>query len=101
MITTKPHWIRDKLVYPLAKLSLIKNSLFLTVPHIAESARNEEELQILNIVFARPSMGSPLLLPSKTPENLLELVPAPFNAAMKYPELIAEATKRMLTRINP
>jgi hypothetical protein len=101
MITTKPHWIRDKLVYPLAKLSLIKNPLFLTVPHIAESVRNEEELQILNIVFARPSVGSPFLLPSKTPENLVKLVPAAVNAAMKDPELIAEATKRMLTHIYP
>ena len=45
-------------------------------------------------------MGSPFLLPSKTPENLVKLVPAAFNAAMKDPELIAEATKRMLTYLH-
>ena len=101
MITTKPHWIRDKQVYPLAQLSLIKHPLFPDVPHVAELARNEEELQILNLIFARQSMGRPFLLPPKTPENLVKMVRTAFNQAMKDPELIAEAGKRVLDLTLP
>jgi tripartite-type tricarboxylate transporter receptor subunit TctC len=101
MITTKPHWIRDKQVYPLAQLSLIKHPLFPNVPHIAELARNEEELQILNLIFARQSMGRPFLLPPKTPDNVVKMVRTAFNAALKDPELIAEAEKRVLDLTLP
>jgi len=101
MMTTKPHWIRDKQVYPLAQLSLIKHPLFPDVPHIAELARNDEELQILNLIFARQSMGRPYLLPPKTPDNVVKMVRDAFNAAMKDPELIAEAEKRVLDLTLP
>jgi tripartite-type tricarboxylate transporter receptor subunit TctC len=101
MITTKPHWIRDKQVYPLAQLSLIKHPLFPDVPNIAELARNEEELQILNLIFARQSMGRPYLLPPKTPDNVVKMMRTAFNAALKDPELVAEAQKRVLDLTLP
>ena len=101
MITTKPHWIRDKQVYPLAQLSLIKHPLFPDVPNVQDLARNDEELQILNLIFARQSMGRPYMLPPKTPANVVAMMRTAFNAAMKDPELVAEAEKRVLDLTLP
>ena len=101
MITTKPHWIRDKQVFPLAQLSLIKHPLFPDVPNVPDLARNDEELQILNLIFARQSMGRPYMLPPKTPSNVVAMMRTAFNAAMKDPELVAEAEKRVLDLTLP
>jgi tripartite-type tricarboxylate transporter receptor subunit TctC len=101
MITTKPHWIRDKQVYPLAQLSLIKHPLFPDVPNVQDLARNDEELQILNLIFARQSMGRPYMLPPKTPANVVAMMRTAFNVAMKDPELVAEAEKRVLDLTLP
>ena len=86
--------VRSGKLRPLAVTSLNRSPLFPDVPHIAELARNEEELQILNLIFARQSMGRPFLLPPKTPDNVVKMVRAGFEAAMKDPELIAEARGR-------
>jgi len=101
MITSKPHWIRDNLVYPLAQLSLVKHPMFPKVPHIGELARNEEELQILNLIFARQSMGRPFLLPPKTSDSVVKIFRTAFNRAMKDSDLLAEATKRVLDLTLP
>jgi len=46
-------------------------------------------------------MGRPFLLPPKTPENLVKMMRTAFDAAMKDPELIAEANKRVLDLTLP
>ncbi len=101
MVTTKPHWIRDKLVYPLAQLSLIKHPLFPDVPNIPDLARTDEQRAILNLVFARQSMGRPFLAPPKTPEPVVRILRDAFDAVLKDPEFTAEADRRVMDLTLP
>jgi tripartite-type tricarboxylate transporter receptor subunit TctC len=101
MVTNKPNWIRDREVFPLAQLSLIKHPLFPDVPNVQDLARNDEELQILSLIFARQSMGRPYMLPPKTPANVVKIMRTAFDAAMKDEDLKAEAQRRVLDLTLP
>jgi tripartite-type tricarboxylate transporter receptor subunit TctC len=54
------------------------------------------EKGVFKLVFARQTMGRPFLAPPNVPANKVNELRRAFDAAMKDPELLAEAKKQKL-----
>ena len=93
---THPTWVKDKKVKILLQLSLDKHPDLPDVPLITDLAKDDEQRQILKLVFARQVMGRPFLGPPGIPDDRLAALRKAFMDTMKDPEFLAEAEKGKL-----
>ena len=100
VISTHPHWLRDKKVNVLVQLSLTKHADLPNVPLIMDLARTPEDKQVFGLVFARNVMGRPFVAPPNVPPERIEALRKAFMATMKDEDLLAEADKTAL-EVNP
>ena len=63
------HWMRDKSFNLLMQFSLAKHADLPDVPLVMDLARNDEERQILRLIFGRQVMGRPYVAPPGVPEG--------------------------------
>jgi hypothetical protein len=63
-------------------------------------AQNDEQRQILRLIFARQGLGRPFLGPPGIPPDRLDALRRAFEATMKDSEFLAEANKLKL-EVNP
>ncbi len=54
-------------------------------------ARNAEEQQVLEFLYAGQGIGRPFVAPPDLPPERLKMLRDAFNATMKDPEFVAEA----------
>ncbi len=94
---TKGEWLRDKKIDLLVVFALERAAdLPAGVPLILEKAQNEEQRQILRLHLAAQAFGRPFFAPPGIPEDRKAALRAAFDATMKDPEFVAEATKAKL-----
>jgi tripartite-type tricarboxylate transporter receptor subunit TctC len=86
-------WIKEKKIRILAQWALRKHSEMPDVPIILDQAKTEEQKQSLNLALARLEFGRPFFMPPNVPAERVTAIRRAFDAAMKDPELIAEADK--------
>lgn len=86
-------WIKDKKIRILAQWSLRKHPELPDVPLILDQAKTEEQKQALNLALARLEFGRPFFMPPNVPVERVNAIRRAFDAAMKDPELLAEAEK--------
>jgi tripartite-type tricarboxylate transporter receptor subunit TctC len=86
-------WIKDKKIRILAQWALRKHPELPDVPLILEQAKTEEQKQALNLALARLEFGRPFFMPPNVPSERVNAIRRAFDAAMKDPELLAEAEK--------
>jgi tripartite-type tricarboxylate transporter receptor subunit TctC len=72
----------------------------LKAPSIFEFAKTEEQRQILNLLSVSSEVGRPILAPPDVPRDRVEALRQAFDAAMKDPQLLADATKMGLPVSN-
>lgn len=77
----------------LAQLALTKAPELPNVPLITEIVKSEDDRRVLELFFARQSMGRPVAAPPGVEPAVLGALRQAFDDAMKDPELIAEARK--------
>jgi tripartite-type tricarboxylate transporter receptor subunit TctC len=94
--STRASWITDKKVTILMQLSLAKHPDMPDVPLIVDLAKNEEQRQILRLIFARQALGRPYLAPPGVPTDRVDALRQAFMATMKDKEFLAEADKAQL-----
>ena len=63
------------------------------MPLILEQAKTEDQKQALNLALARLEFGRPFFMPPNVPPERVTAIRRAFDAAMKDPELLAEADK--------
>jgi tripartite-type tricarboxylate transporter receptor subunit TctC len=100
MKSAQAAWLTENKVNLLAQFALSKHSDLPNVPLIIDLARNDEERQILRLIFARQSLGRPFVGPPGIPPDRLKALREGFDATMKDPEFLAEADKLKL-EVNP
>jgi tripartite-type tricarboxylate transporter receptor subunit TctC len=66
------------------------------VPSIYDHARTDAQRQSLRFVFSSTEFGRPYLLPPEVPRERVEILRRAMAAAVKDPELLAEADKMKL-----
>jgi tripartite-type tricarboxylate transporter receptor subunit TctC len=89
-----PDWIPNKKINILMQLSMKRSTSLPDVPLIIDLARNEKEKQIFDLMFSRQQMAWPFAAPPDIPADRAAALRLAFDATMKDPGFIAEATKQ-------
>jgi tripartite-type tricarboxylate transporter receptor subunit TctC len=88
-----PDWVADKKINILFQMSANKHADLPDVPLIMDFAQNDEQRQILRLIFSRQTLGRPFLAPPEVPAERVEALRAAFMATMQDPEFLADAEK--------
>ncbi len=100
VVSTRANWLKEGKVNVLVQLSMKKHEDLPNVPLVLDLASNQEERQILRLVFARQAMGRPYMAPPDVPADRVKSLRNAFMATMKDKQFLAEANKAKL-EIDP
>jgi tripartite-type tricarboxylate transporter receptor subunit TctC len=88
-----PDWIRDKAISILVQFSLTRHAELADIPTAVDLARNDEERAILSAIMNAAEVGTAFFTTPGIPADRLTALRRAFDAAMKDPELLADAQK--------
>jgi hypothetical protein len=66
------------------------------VPSIFDYAKTEEQRQLMRFIFSSTEFGRPYIFPPDVPKDRVQFMREAIAAAVKNPELLAEAEKSKL-----
>ena len=89
----KPDWIANKTVNVLLQAGAEPHPSLKGVPNVFDLARNNEERQVLEFLYAGQGIGRPFVAPPDLPPERLKMLRDAFNATMKDPEFIADVKR--------
>jgi len=98
--STHQKWLDEKKFTVLVQLALEKHPDIPAVPLIVDLAKNDEQRQILKLIFARQVMGRPFLAPPDIPRDRAEVLRKAFMDTMKDKDFLAD-TERSQMEITP
>jgi tripartite-type tricarboxylate transporter receptor subunit TctC len=98
--STHQKWLDEKKFTVLVQLALEKHPDIPAVPLIVDLAKNDEQRQILKLIFARQVMGRPFLAPPDIPRDRAEVLRKAFIDTMKDKDFLAD-TERSQMEITP
>jgi tripartite-type tricarboxylate transporter receptor subunit TctC len=90
VIARRPDWIAKKTVNVLLQAGSEPRPELKGVPSVFELARNDEQRQVLEYLYAGQGIGRPFVAPPDLPPDRLTMLRAAFDATMKDPEFVAE-----------
>jgi len=92
----KPHWVAEKKLRVVMQLAPVGDPELtkMNIPTVFERAKTDEQRQMLNIVFGSVALSRPFVAPPDLPAGRLALLRKGFEAAVKDPALIADATSK-------
>jgi len=93
-------WLTAKKINVILQIALQRAPDLPGVPLIMDLARNEPERKMLRLMFSRQQMAWPFAAPPDLPVERTAVLQAAFQATMKDPGYLAEATQRGL-EVNP
>jgi tripartite-type tricarboxylate transporter receptor subunit TctC len=96
VIGKRPDWIESKKVNVLFQGGVEPNPTLKGVPFIVDLARNAEEKQSIEFLYAGQGIGRPFVAPPDLPADRLKMLRDAFNATMKDPDFIADVKKQKL-----
>jgi len=99
--STKPNWVRDKLVKLLVQMGLEKEPEIADVPFALDLVSKEDDKLLMTAAFAPLQSGRPYLLPPGVPADRVAAMQTAFMDTFKDPEFVAEANKRGLGVNSP
>ena len=91
-----PEWAKDRSVNFLLQAALKKDPDLTDVPLALDLVDDPEKKQILYLHFAPQAMARPFAAPPGIPEDRKAALIKAFDAAMKDPELLAEAANEKM-----
>ena len=89
----KPEWIPNKTVNVLLQAGAESRPELAGVPNVMTLARNDEEKQVLEYLYAGQDIGRPFVAPPDLPPERLKMLRDAFNATMKDPEFAADVKR--------
>ncbi|HET8568984.1 MAG TPA: tripartite tricarboxylate transporter substrate-binding protein [Candidatus Limnocylindria bacterium] len=101
LVSTRPQWADPKNMTILLQMSLAKHpQIPSSVPLILEYAKNDEQKQMLEVIFSRQTMGRPFAAPPGVPADRVKALRDAFDKTMQDPEFKAAAEKAK-QELNP
>jgi tripartite-type tricarboxylate transporter receptor subunit TctC len=91
--TAQRDWLENKKVNLLVQHALSPNPELKGVPIILDFAKSDDDRRVLEIVFARQSIGYPYAAPPNVPADRLEAIRKAFQATLQDPEFLAATAK--------
>jgi hypothetical protein len=98
--SSKPSWITDRQINVPVQLGLQKSAELPDVPLIIDQATNEDQRQILRLVFSRQEFAWPFAAPPDIPEDRKLALREAFAATLRDPEFLEDA-KKIQIDVNP
>jgi len=92
----KPDWIPNKVVNVLLQAGEQPLPSLPGVPFVLDLARNAEERAVLEFLYAGQGIGRPFVAPPDLPPERLKMLRDAFDATMKDPEFVADASRSKL-----
>jgi tripartite-type tricarboxylate transporter receptor subunit TctC len=96
LMTTQPHWLREKKIKVLIQIALDKDPELPDVPLVGEFVKTQEQRDALKLILAPQAFGRPYVAPPKLPAERAAALRAAFDATMKDPDFLADAKKAQL-----
>jgi len=96
VVSTRANWLKEGKINVLVQLGMKKHEDLPNVPLVLDLASNQEERQILRLVFARQAMGRPYMAPPDVPADRVKILRDAFMATMRDKGFLAEAEKAKL-----
>jgi tripartite-type tricarboxylate transporter receptor subunit TctC len=93
---TRPEWLSEKKIDILLQLGLSKDPELPDVPLLGDLVKDPTDKQALHLMLAPSEIGRPFFGPPDVPDDRVKALRAAFDAALKDPDLIAEAAKQRL-----
>jgi len=90
----KADWLKEKKINILFQMALAKHPEIPDVPAILDFARNSEDRQVLELLFAPQEMGRPFFAPPGIPAERVGALRAAFVQTLKDPAFLEEAEKQ-------
>jgi len=100
VLSRKPQWIAAKTVTVLLQAGAKPDPRLPGVPFVPDLARNDEERQVIDYLYAGQNIGRPFVAPPALPPDRLKVLRDAFDATMKDPEFVADA-KRSKFDVEP
>jgi tripartite-type tricarboxylate transporter receptor subunit TctC len=94
--STKPEWIRDKKLNILVQVGLTRHPELPDVPTLVELAGSDIDREVMRFISAETAIARALVAPPEVPADRIEALRRAFDAAIKDPELIADAAKSQM-----
>ena len=91
VISTRGDWLEDGTMNLLLQMSTAKHPQLPDVPLVMDLVENDADRDLLNLVFARQTLGRPYAAPPGVPQDRVDALRDAFMATMSDPEFLAEA----------
>ncbi len=92
----RPNWIKDNKVVILLQGGAAPNPELKDVPFVVDLARNAEEKQSIEFLYAVQGIGRPFIAPPDMPAERANMLREAFAATMKDAEFVADAKRQKL-----
>jgi tripartite-type tricarboxylate transporter receptor subunit TctC len=92
----RPDWIPKGTISVLFQGGAAPDPDIKDVPFVLDLARNDEQRQAIEFLYAGQGFGRPFVAPPDLPPDRLKMLRDAFNATMKDPEFMADAEKNKL-----
>ncbi|MBX9845887.1 MAG: hypothetical protein K2Z80_29195 [Xanthobacteraceae bacterium] len=96
IIQRRPEWIPNKVINVLLQAGAESRPELKGVPNVLTLARNAEEKQVLEFLYAGQDIGRPFVAPPDLPPERLKMLRDAFSATMKDPEFVADVQRSKL-----
>ncbi len=87
------HWLDEKKIRILIQMALQKAPDLPDVPLIMDFAKNEQDRQALEMIFAPQAIAWPLIAPPGVPKEIVNTLRRAFDKTLHDPQFISEAAK--------
>ena len=98
---TTPHLVQQKLIKPIVQIGMTKEPDLPDVPLMRDLAKNPEDRQIIDFVSRAVAVGRPIATTPGVPAERVAALRTAFSAAVKDPQLLAEAERMQLPIVAP
>jgi tripartite-type tricarboxylate transporter receptor subunit TctC len=96
IMSTRPNWVKDKLIRFLAVSGIERIPEYPEVPTVLELAKKERDRQVLELIISSEVMARPLVAPPEVPAARLAALRKAFSDTVHDPKFVAQAKQAKL-----
>jgi tripartite-type tricarboxylate transporter receptor subunit TctC len=93
-LQTRPDWVREKKIIPLAQVAFKKDPTIPEVPRLIDLARNPNERVVFELVSSSAPFSRAPFAPPGVPKERVEILRRAFDKTMADPEFLATMKSR-------
>jgi tripartite-type tricarboxylate transporter receptor subunit TctC len=94
--TTRPDWVKNKLIVPLVQVTTEKDPDLPEVPMLVDLAQNDEQRMMFQFLSASAPIERPFAAPPGTPKAVVDILRTAFDSMVKDKDFLAEAEKQQM-----